>query len=89
MLAAAFSTSVGLRKREDPLLDRSERGRVRTGARGIIVPKTLIGRWHSCGCGLSISSDHNAARNILRLGQNPDGPSGANGACRCLTSRLV
>ena len=30
------------------------------------VPKTLSERWHSCVCGLSISRDLNAARNILQ-----------------------
>jgi putative transposase len=30
------------------------------------VPKGLGDRWHSCGCGLSVGRDLNAARNILR-----------------------
>ena len=36
---------------------------------GVVVPKTLSDRWHSCSCGLSISRDHNAARNILQIAQ--------------------
>jgi putative transposase len=33
------------------------------------VPKTLSQRWHDCpACGLSLSRDENAAREILRLG---------------------
>jgi putative transposase len=31
---------------------------------------TLSDRWVSCGCGLSLDRDHNAALNILRLGQS-------------------
>ena len=34
-----------------------------------VVPKTLSLRWHDCpACGLSLSRDENAAREILRLG---------------------
>ena len=34
-----------------------------------VVPKTLSQRWHACpACGLSLSPDENAAREILRLG---------------------
>lgn len=34
-----------------------------------VVPKTLSQRWHDCpACGLSLSRDENAAREILRLG---------------------
>jgi putative transposase len=37
---------------------------------GAIVSKSLSVRWHSCpDCGTSLHRDHNAARNILRLGQ--------------------
>ncbi|HEV2457738.1 MAG TPA: transposase [Ktedonobacterales bacterium] len=37
---------------------------------GVLVQKGLSGRWHSCpACGASLHRDHNAARNILRLGQ--------------------
>ena len=37
------------------------------------VPKTLSQRWHDCPvCGLSLSRDQNAAREILRLGLSLD-----------------
>jgi putative transposase len=37
---------------------------------GVIVQKGLSVRWHLCpDCGTSLHRDHNAARNILRLGQ--------------------
>jgi putative transposase len=37
---------------------------------GVLVLKGLSVRWHSCpDCGTSLHRDHNAARNILRLGQ--------------------
>jgi putative transposase len=37
---------------------------------GAIVQKGLSVRWHSCpNCGTSLQRDHNAALNILRLGQ--------------------
>jgi putative transposase len=39
---------------------------------GVIVAKGLSVRWHTCpDCGTSLHRDHNAALNILRLGQNP------------------
>jgi putative transposase len=38
---------------------------------GILVQKGLSVRWHSCpGCGASLHRDHNAAKNIERLGQS-------------------
>jgi putative transposase len=38
---------------------------------GVIVAKGLSVRWHSCpDCGTSLHRDHNAARNIERLGQS-------------------
>jgi putative transposase len=38
---------------------------------GVIVSKGLSVRWHSCpDCGTSLHRDHNAARNIERLGQS-------------------
>jgi putative transposase len=41
----------------------------RCSACGTHVPKTLNQRWHDChACGLSLSRDENAAREILRLG---------------------
>src|SRR5258707_7820364 len=37
---------------------------------GVIVQKGLSVRWHQCPeCGTSLHRDHNAAVNILRLGQ--------------------
>jgi putative transposase len=37
---------------------------------GVVVQKGLSVRWHSCPeCGTSLHRDHNAALNILRLGQ--------------------
>jgi len=37
---------------------------------GVLVSKGLSVRWHECpDCGTSLHRDHNAARNILRLGQ--------------------
>jgi len=37
---------------------------------GVIVQKGLWVRWHACPeCGTSQHRDHNAARNILQLGQ--------------------
>jgi putative transposase len=38
---------------------------------GVLVAKGLSVRWHSCpDCGMSLHRDHNAARNIERLGQS-------------------
>src|SRR5262245_33554020 len=37
---------------------------------GVLVQKGLSVRWHSCPeCGTSLHRDHNAALNIVRLGQ--------------------
>jgi putative transposase len=37
---------------------------------GVIVQKGLSVRWHACPeCGTNLHRDHNAALNILRLGQ--------------------
>jgi putative transposase len=42
---------------------------------GVLVQKGLSVRWHSCpDCGTSLHRDHNAAMNILRLGQEHSGP---------------
>jgi putative transposase len=42
---------------------------------GRIVQKGLSARWHACPhCGASLHRDHNAARNILRLGQELSRP---------------
>lgn len=35
---------------------------------GAIVQKEFEERWHICSCGCSLDRDHNAAKNILRLG---------------------
>src|SRR5260370_40795613 len=41
---------------------------------GVLVQKGLSVRWHTCpDCGASLHRDHNAARNILRLGQSRAG----------------
>jgi putative transposase len=41
---------------------------------GVVVSKGLSVRWHSCQeCGTSLHRDHNAARNIERLGQSLQG----------------
>jgi putative transposase len=38
---------------------------------GVLVQKGLSVRWHSCpDCGTSLHRDHNAARNLERLGQS-------------------
>jgi putative transposase len=38
---------------------------------GVLVAKGLSVRWHSCPeCGTSLHRDHNAAKNIARLGQS-------------------
>ena len=37
---------------------------------GTVRKKDLSQRWHSCDCGTELDRDHNAAINILRLGQN-------------------
>jgi putative transposase len=36
---------------------------------GTVRKKELSERWHSCECGTELDRDHNAALNILRLGQ--------------------
>jgi putative transposase len=42
---------------------------------GVLVPKGLSVRWHACPeCGVSLHRDHNAALNILGLGQQQRGP---------------
>jgi putative transposase len=42
---------------------------------GVLVQKGLSVRWHTCpDCGTSLLRDHNAAKNILRLGQEQRGP---------------
>jgi putative transposase len=41
-----------------------------------VVPKTLSERWHCCSaCGLSLSRDENASREILRLGLSLQAPT--------------
>ena len=54
----------------------------RCSACGEHVPKTLSQRWHSCrACGLSLSRDQNAAREILRLGLSLAGVTWPAGVC--------
>jgi putative transposase len=49
---------------------------IRCSGCGEPVPKTLADRQHICGaCGLALDRDHNAARNILRLGEALRGAS--------------
>lgn len=36
---------------------------------GLIVPKTLKDRWHSCECGYEVDRDHNSAKEVLRRGK--------------------
>jgi putative transposase len=44
---------------------------------GILVAKGLSARWHRCpDCGVALHRDHNAARNIERLGQSLRGGAG-------------
>jgi putative transposase len=44
---------------------------------GVIVSKGLSIRWHACpDCGTSLHRDHNAAKNIERLGQSLRGGAG-------------
>src|SRR6202023_2661474 len=33
---------------------------------GVVKPKTLDERWHSCECGCELDRDTNAAKNILK-----------------------
>jgi transposase len=41
---------------------------------GVMVSKGLSIRWHACPeCGTSLHRDHNAAKNIERLGQSRRG----------------
>lgn len=41
---------------------------------GVVVQKGLLVRWHACpDCGTSLHRDHNAALNILRVGQTRQG----------------
>ncbi len=42
---------------------------------GQIVKKALADRWHLCDCGCSLDRDHNAALNILTVGQTVSGES--------------
>ena len=42
---------------------------IRCSGCGEAVPKTLADRQHNCACGVSLDRDHNAALNILRLGE--------------------
>ena len=49
---------------------------------GCEVRKELKDRWHSCSaCGLSVSRDHNSAKEILRLGLSLVGETWSVGSC--------
>lgn len=50
---------------------------IRCSGCGADVRKTLANRQHSCSCGLSLNRDHNAALNILALGETALGRSAA------------
>jgi putative transposase len=53
---------------------------------GVLVYKGLSVRWHACPkCGTSLHRDHNAARNILRLGRERSRESGAGQAPQAVT----
>jgi putative transposase len=55
---------------------------------GVVVHKGLSVHWHLCPeCGTSLHRDHNAARNILRLGRQQS--SGAGQAPQALTQRVA
>jgi len=50
---------------------------------GVLVSKGLSVRWHRCpDCGASLHRDHNAALNILRLGQTQESKVGRDTAFR-------
>jgi putative transposase len=50
---------------------------------GVLVSKGLSVRWHRCpDCGASLHRDHNAALNILRLGQRQESKVGRDTAFR-------
>jgi IS605 OrfB family transposase len=69
---------------------------------GVIVAKGLSVRWHECpDCGTSLHRDHNAAKNIERLGQslrggvalaaseNRESPSFSRGECQfCILASM-
>src|SRR5215467_11583088 len=53
---------------------------------GVVVHTGLSVRWHACPeCGTSLHRDHNAARNILRLGTQS---SAAGQAVQALTQPI-
>ena len=44
---------------------------------GVLISKGLSVRWHACpDCGTNLHRDHNAAKNIERLGQSRRGGAG-------------
>jgi putative transposase len=51
---------------------------------GVLVPKKLSQRVHSCSCGLTIGRDHNAGLNIKELGLIALGKSAAGSPSECI-----
>lgn len=51
---------------------------IRCSGCGADVRKTLADRQHNCACGVSLDRDHNAAKNILALGNSAAGVSPQN-----------
>ena len=61
--------------REIVLVDPAYTSKTCSGCGVLFEHLTLSDRWVSCGCGVSLDRDHNAAINILQRGRN--GPLGA------------
>jgi len=61
--------------REIVLVDPAYTSRTCSGCGAIFEHLTLSDRWVSCGCGVSLDRDHNAAIIVLQRGRN--GPLGA------------
>jgi putative transposase len=51
--------------RQVVFVDPAYTSRTCSGCGGLFEGLTLADRWVSCGCGLSLDRDHNAARNVL------------------------
>lgn len=52
-----------------------------SGCGAIFEHLSLADRWLECDCGLSLDRDHNAALNILRVGQTLWASTWSNGSC--------